>query len=84
MNINTIISALIASLIAFTTGALALLQQPDAISSKAWIVLGVGTCVTFLKDFQTLWTRVMASKVTGRDVNIPDKYLPPANPDSAP
>ena len=67
---NTILGAVIAMLIAFSTGFLALMQQPDVfgvgdVSEKAWVVLAVGCMVTFLKDYQAIATRSVINKVTG-------------------
>jgi len=70
MKIETTLGALIASLTLFLTGILALFQQNSElalsdISQSAWIVLGVGGLVSFLKDYQALRTRKAISKVTG-------------------
>jgi hypothetical protein len=66
---NTIIGALIAALIAFGTGAIALLTQEGVqnlsdISTVAWLVLGIGAGITFLKDFQAISTRRIINTVT--------------------
>ena len=68
--LNTIIGALVAALILFLTGMLALLQTPGVasvgdIGQIAWIVLAVGALVSFLKDFQSISTRRLINKVTG-------------------
>ena len=70
MKIETSLGALIAALLVFLAGALALLQQPNVaelsdVSGMAWIVLGIGALVSFLKDFNALWTRRHLAKVTG-------------------
>lgn len=67
--INTVIGALIAAVITFGSGALALLTQDGVnnvsdISALTWIVLSLGTGLAFLKDFQAIWTRMMINKVT--------------------
>ena len=76
MNIPTISGALIAAVILFFTGLLALLQQEGVtsvgdINQVAWIVLGVGAFISFLKDFQALSTRRVIGKLTGSKVNSP-------------
>ena len=68
--LNTIIGALVAALILFLTGMLALLQTPGVasvgdIGQIAWIVLSVGALISFLKDFQSISTRRLINKVTG-------------------
>ncbi len=68
--LNTIIGALVAALILFLTGMLALLQTPGVasvgdIGQIAWIVLAVGALISFLKDFQSISTRRLINKVTG-------------------
>ncbi len=68
--LNTILGALVASLILFLTGMLALLQVPGVesvgdIGQIAWIVLSVGALISFLKDFQSISTRRLINKVTG-------------------
>lgn len=66
---NTIIGAVIAALIAFITGAIALMQgdgvmQISDISDLQWFILAGGALVTFLKDYQAIATRRMLNKVT--------------------
>lgn len=66
---NTIIGAVIASLIALVTGAMALLQgegvmQVSDISQVQWLILGGGALITFLKDYQAIATRSMINRVT--------------------
>ncbi len=68
--LNTILGALVAALILFLTGMLALFQTPGVesvgdIGQIAWIVLGVGALISFLKDFQSISTRRLINKVTG-------------------
>lgn len=70
MKIETTLGALIAALLLFLTGTLALLQQPEVVelgdvSGMAWIVLGIGSLVGFLKDFQALTARRFLANVTG-------------------
>tara|TARA_R110002126_G_scaffold203064_7_gene350411 strand:- start:686 stop:922 length:237 start_codon:yes stop_codon:yes gene_type:complete len=70
MNLNTIVGALIAALILFFTGMLALLQTEGVatisdIGQVAWIVLGVGALISFLKDYQAISTRRLVNKITG-------------------
>lgn len=62
MKIETVGGAMIASAIGFLTGFLALMQQSTVaqvsdINENAWVVLIVGSLVSFLKDFQALRTR---------------------------
>ena len=66
MKVETVSGAFIAALIGFLTGLLALFQQDadmtlSAISQRAWIVLGVGALISFLKDYQALTLRRMMS-----------------------
>lgn len=66
---NTVIGAVIAALIAFITGGIALMQgdnvtQISDISDLQWFILGGGALVTFLKDYQAIATRRMLNKVT--------------------
>jgi len=70
MNLNTVVGAFIAALILFFTGMLALLQTEGVqsisdISQVAWIVLGVGSLVSFGKDYQAISTRRLVNKITG-------------------
>ncbi len=70
MKIETIGGALIAALILFVTGFMALLQQEGVaswrdISEVAWWILGGGSLLSFLKDFQALSTRRVIAKITG-------------------
>lgn len=67
---NQVIGALVASLIAVTTGAIALLSTAGVesvgdISQVQWIILLGGGLVTFLKDYQAITVRRLANKVTG-------------------
>lgn len=67
---NTIIGALIAAIIAVTTGAVALLSmdgitQVSDISQVQWLILLGGGLITFLKDYQAITTRRLVNKVTG-------------------
>jgi len=75
MKTETILGALIAALILFLTGTLALLQLPETsgikdINMTAWVVLGIGASISFLKDYQALTTRRLLSNLTpGPSVN---------------
>lgn len=70
MNVNTIVGALVAALILFFTGMLALLQTEGIetisdIGQIAWIVLSVGALISFLKDYQAISARRLINKITG-------------------
>jgi uncharacterized membrane protein YuzA (DUF378 family) len=70
MNSSTVIGALIAALIGMFTAVLALLVQDGVttigdISQIAWIVVGIGAVISFLKDYQALSTRKTIAKLTG-------------------
>lgn len=70
MNTNTLVGALIAALILFFTGMLALLQTEGIqsisdIGQVAWIVLGVGSLISFGKDYQAISTRRLVNRITG-------------------
>jgi len=75
MKAETVLGALIASLILFLAGTLALLQMPETsgirdITMTAWIVLGIGAAISFLKDYQALTTRKLLSNLTpGPSIN---------------
>ena len=65
-----LIGAVVAALIGFLTAVLALLMQEGVaelsdISQLAWVVAGVGSLISFLKDFQAIWTRQKIAKITG-------------------
>ncbi len=67
---NTIIGALVATLIALATASLALLSGEGVtslsdISGLQWTILLVGGAITFGKDFQAIWTRRLVNRVTG-------------------
>jgi len=67
---NTIIGALIATIIAMATAALALLSGPEVtslsdISGLQWTILLIGGLITFGKDFQAISARRLVNKVTG-------------------
>lgn len=67
---NTVIGALIATIIAMATAALALLSGPDVtslsdISGLQWTILLIGGLITFGKDFQAISARRLVNKVTG-------------------
>lgn len=68
--VNTIVGALIATIIAVLTGTMALLTGEGVtavgdISQIQWIILGVGGALTFSKDLQAIATRRVISRVTG-------------------
>lgn len=70
MNVNTIVGALVAALILFFTGMLALLQTEGIevvsdIGQIAWIVLSIGALISFLKDYQAISARRLINKITG-------------------
>lgn len=70
MKVETVGGALIAALILFVTGFLAILQLPNIdswhdITSSAWLVLGGGSVLSFLKDYQALSTRRAIANLTG-------------------
>lgn len=67
---NTIIGALIATIIAMATAALALLSGAGVaslsdISGLQWTILLIGGLITFGKDFQAISARRLVNKVTG-------------------
>jgi hypothetical protein len=81
MNINTTISAVIAAMIGFGTGAMAMLTQDsvhtlDDVSTLSWTVLALGSFLSFLKDFQTIATRALASSITRRPLAASKYYRP--------
>ncbi|MGI9251030.1 MAG: hypothetical protein ACR2PR_07505 [Pseudohongiellaceae bacterium] len=70
MKSETVIGALIAAVIGVGTAFLALMNQEGVtvvgdISQKAWIVLGIGGLLAFLKDFQSITTRRALATMTG-------------------
>lgn len=70
MSVNTIVGALVATIIAILTGALALLSGDTItalsdISQLQWVILLVGGAITFFKDFQAITARRLVNKVTG-------------------
>jgi hypothetical protein len=56
---NTIVGALVATIIAMLTAALALLN------GLQWVILLIGGAITFFKDFQAISARRLVNKVTG-------------------
>lgn len=67
---NTIIGALIATVIAILTTSLALLSGEGVtslgdITGLQWTILLVGGAITFGKDFQAISARRLVNKVTG-------------------
>ena len=76
--INTVLGALIAALIGLGTAMLAIFQQPGIervsdISDLTWLVLFIGGLITFLKDFQAIWSREKLSLIT----KVPEVPRPP-------
>jgi hypothetical protein len=70
MKAETVIGALIAAVIGGMTAFLALINQDGVggfadISETAWIVLGIGTSMAFLKDYQAITTRRILERATG-------------------
>ena len=65
---NTIIGALMATLIAMATATLVLLTGVTSlgdVTGLQWTILFVGGAITFGKDFQAITARRWANKVTG-------------------
>lgn len=65
---NTIIGALIATLIAIATASLALLSGATSlgdITGIQWTILIIGGAITFGKDFQAITARRLVNKITG-------------------
>lgn len=67
---NTIIGALIAALILFGSSVVTLFtNNPDMtfadLTTATWVSLLGGAAIAFLKDYQALTARRMASKITG-------------------
>jgi hypothetical protein len=67
---NTIVGALVATIIAMLTAALALLNGPNItslgdITPLQWVILLIGGAITFFKDFQAISARRLVNKVTG-------------------
>jgi membrane-bound ClpP family serine protease len=70
MNVNTLVGALIAALILFTSTMVTLFaENPEltfgAIRQSAWVSIIGGAVVAFLKDYQAISTRRLVNKVTG-------------------
>ena len=70
MKIENVTGALIAAIILFVTGFVAILQLPEIdswrdITSSVWLVLSSGALLSFLKDYQALWSRRTIAKLTG-------------------
>lgn len=67
---NSVIGAVIATLIAVLTASLALLQGEGVtslgdISGLQWTILAIGGGITFLKDLQAISARRLINNVTG-------------------
>ena len=70
MKIETTGGAILAALILFVSGFLALFNQEGVtsvrdISEAAWWTLGGGALLAFLKDYQAISTRNVIGKFTG-------------------
>jgi hypothetical protein len=70
MNVNTLVGALVASLILFGSSLVTLFtNNPDLtfeqISTATWVSLVGGAAIAFLKDWQAISTRRLVNKVTG-------------------
>ena len=70
MNTNTIIGALLATLIGFGNALLALyMNDPNLtfgmITQAAWVGMIVGAIIQFLKDYQAISARRLVNKITG-------------------
>ena len=68
--------AMLASIIAFLTGFLALLNQEGVtalsdISELSLMILFVGSLLSFVKDFQAIWTRKLLGSKTGTNAGSP-------------
>ena len=79
MKTETVIGALIAALIGGMTAFLALISQEGVngmadISEMAWVVLGIGATMAFLKDYQAITTRRALAAVT-RSGNIHSHWM---------
>ena len=66
---NTVIGALIATIISLLTASLALLSGDGVtslndISQIQWIILSVGGAIIFFKDYQAITARRIINKVT--------------------
>lgn len=64
---NSIIGAALAAIIAFGTGATALLADATTfgdVTPVQWSILAIGAILTFAKDLQAVWTRRQINKVT--------------------
>lgn len=71
-NSNSIISAVINSLILFGTAFLALFQTEGIgsvtdISEATWWIVGGGAAIAFLKDVQAISTRRLIARTRGQD-----------------
>ncbi len=70
MNVNTIVGAVLASLLIFITSFTALfMENPEltfgAIKQSAWVSIIGGAVAAFIKDYQAISTRRLVNKVTG-------------------
>ena len=67
---NSVIGAVVATMIAMLTAALALLSGEGVtavsdISGLQWTILVIGGAITFLKDWQAITARRVINNVTG-------------------
>jgi hypothetical protein len=70
VNTNTLVGALIAALILFTSSMVTLfVENPDLtfdmIKTSSWVSISGGALIAFLKDYQAISTRRLVNKVTG-------------------
>lgn len=76
--LDTFNGALLAAIIAFLGGLLALLQEVDAvtdISSKALLVLVVTSLLSFVKDFQAISMRQVSANVRAKMNGTPNAFF---------
>lgn len=69
INTNTLIGALVAALILFSSSMVTLfVENPDltfdAIKQSTWVSVVGGAFIAFLKDYQAISTRRLVNKVT--------------------
>ena len=68
MKVETVSAAAVAALIGFLTALLALFQQESVtgiadIAENAWWVMGLGAALSFLKDYQSISSRRLATRM---------------------
>lgn len=67
---NQLIGALVAALVLFLSSIVTLftndpLLEFEAIKTAAWVSMGGGALIAFLKDYQAISTRRLINKATG-------------------